>query len=154
VLTDPDDESVGGSLYICLRLLLMIAFPTPTTRGLGRTETSLECALEIDEDFTLRVLLDEGGGPLVSGKVIELLGLRLIAQVSAYMKPDTCVQIDCDDALLQGEILGCWREGPVTFAGMELLQALTGLKELAKLREEHWDSPKHLKPEILQMALV
>jgi hypothetical protein len=132
----------------------MITFPKTETKGVAKTETSLERILELEETFTLGVLLDEGGGQLVSGKIIELVGFRLIAQVSEYMKPDTCVRIDCDDALLQGEVLGCWREGPVTFACMELLQVLTGLKELAKLREERWDSPQHLKPEVLQRALV
>ena len=135
-----------------LTLLLMAAFPTTVAGFFVRPENSLEHALEIEEEFTFRVLLDEGGGHSVSGKVAKLVGRRIIAQVSEYMKPDTCVRIDCDDAFLQGEILSCWREGPATFAAVELLEALTGLKELARLREEHWDSPLPLKPEVLQRA--
>ena len=52
------------------------------------------------------------------------------------MKPGTCVRIDCNAAFLHGEILGCWREGPATFAAVPLLAALTGLEELAGLGEE------------------
>ena len=116
-----------------------------------RPDNSLAHAVEIEEEFAFRVL-DEACGHLASGRVARLVGRRLIAQVSEYLKPDTCVRIDCDDAFLLGEILGCWREGPATFAAMELLQALTGLEELARLREEHWDSPQPLRPEVLQRA--
>jgi hypothetical protein len=66
----------------------------------------------------------------------RLVGRTLIAQVSEYLKLETCVRIDCDDAFLLGEILDCWREGPATFAAIQLLQALTGLEELARLRED------------------
>ncbi|MEI9973756.1 MAG: hypothetical protein WDO73_17910 [Ignavibacteriota bacterium] len=54
--------------------------------------------------------------------------------MSAYIQPDTCVRIECRDGLLLGETQACWREGATTFAAVELLQALTGLQELAKLR--------------------
>jgi hypothetical protein len=116
-----------------------------------RTDNSLAHAVEIKEKFTFRVL-DEASGHMASGRVAQLVGRRLLAQVSEYLKPATCVRIDCNDAILLGEILGCWREGTATFAEMELLQALTGLEELARLREEHWDSPQPLRPEVLQRA--
>src|ERR1019366_158606 len=93
---------------------------------------------------------EEAGGHLASGRVVHLVGRRLIARVSEYLKSDTCVRIDCVDTFLLGEILGCWREGPATFAAVELLQALTGLEELARLREKYWDSPQPLKPEVRQ----
>jgi hypothetical protein len=122
------------------------------TGGFVRPENSLEHALEVEEEFTFKVLLDEGGGHLASGTVAKLVGRRLIARVSEHLKPDTCVRIDCDDAFLLGEILGCWREESATFAAVELLQALTGLEKLTRLREEDWYSPQLLGPEVLQRA--
>jgi hypothetical protein len=107
--------------------------------------------LEIEEKFTFRVL-DEGGGHLVSGRVAQLVGRRLTAQVSEYTQPDACVRIDCDDAFLLGEIIGCWREGPAIFAAVELFQALTGLKELARFNEEHLHLAQPLEPKVRQRA--
>jgi RNA 3'-terminal phosphate cyclase len=107
--------------------------------------------LEIEEDFTFRVL-DEEGGHAATGKVAKLVGRRLIAQVSEYMKPDTCVRINCDDALVLGETLGCWREGSVTFAAVELLQALTGLEKLARFQERDWDSAQPIVTQIRRRA--
>ena len=39
---------------------------------------------------------------------------------------DTGVRIDCDDSLLLGYVLGCWRETSATFIAIELEQALCG----------------------------
>jgi hypothetical protein len=120
----------------------MAAFPISEPAGFTvRPGNSLAHAAEIQEKFAFTVL-DEGSGHMASGRVAHLVGRRLIAQVSEYLKPDTCVRIECEDSFLLGEILGCWREGTATFAEMELLQAVTGLEELAKLREEHWDAPQ------------
>jgi hypothetical protein len=107
--------------------------------------------LEIEEEFTFRVL-GEGGGHIVSGTVAKLVGHRLIAQISEYTKPNACVQIDCNDAFLLGEVIGCWREGPATFAAVELLQALTGLEELARFKEECFHSAQTLKPKVRRWA--
>jgi hypothetical protein len=132
----------------------MNTLPATVTWEFARIETSPQYAVEIEEDFTFNVLLYEGGGHPVSGKVVKLVGSRLISQVSEYIERDTCVQIDCDDAFLQGEVLSCWCEGRATFVAVKLMQALTGLKELARLREEYLDSPHPLKLEVLQRALV
>src|ERR1035437_1316881 len=130
----------------------MATFPTSKATGfLLRSENPVADALEIEEEFTFRVL-DEGRGHLDSGTVSQLVGRRLIAQVSEYVKPDTCVRIDCNDAFLLGEILGCWREGPATFAAVQLLQALTGLEQLARFREECLDLAQPLKPKVRQWA--
>jgi len=130
----------------------MATFPTPSATGFFlRSENPLVPALEIEEEFTFRVL-DEGGGHLASGTVAKLVGQRLIAQVSEYIKPDACVQIDCHDAFLLGEVLGCWREGPATFAAVELLQALTGLEELARFREECLHPVQASRPKVRQWA--
>jgi hypothetical protein len=107
-----------------------------STERIGRSRSTAE----IKQTFTLRVL-DDAGGHLASGTVAQLVGQRLIAQVSEQLKPDTCVQIDCGDSFVLGEILGCWREEPATFAAVKLLQALTGLQELAKVREQLSDLP-------------
>lgn len=109
---------------------------TVPTADLSSCPTSLEHALEIEEKFALRVL-DEGGGRRVSGKIARLAGRRLIAQVSEYLKPGTCVRIDLDDAIMLGVAAGCWREGPTTLVALELQQVLNGL--------EYWDSLQHLR---------
>jgi hypothetical protein len=130
----------------------MATFPTSKATGFFlRSENPVADALEIEEEFTFRVL-DEGSGHLASGTVSQLVGRRLIAQVSEYVKPDACVRIDCNDAFLLGEILGCWREGPATFAAVQLLQALTGLEQLARFREECLDLAQPLKPKVRQWA--
>ena len=116
-----------------------------------RPETSLERALEIEEEFTFRVLDDAGGHP-VFGRGAKLVGRRLVAEVSEYIKPDTCVRIECRDGLLLGETLACWRKGAAIFAAVDLLQALTGLAKLAVLREERWGLTRPLRSEIRKRA--
>lgn len=134
------------------KLVSMATFPTSRATGfLLNSENPRAHALEIEEEFTFKVL-DEGGGRLASGTIAQLVGKRLIAQVSEYTKPDSCVQIDCNDAFLLGEIIGCWREGPAIFVAVELLQALTGLKELARYKEECLHPAQPLRPRIRQMA--
>jgi hypothetical protein len=118
---------------------------------LARPETSLERALEIEEEFTFRVLDDAGGHPVI-GRGAKLSGRRLIAEVSEYVKPDTCVRIDCRDGLLLGETLACWRKGTAIFAAVELLQALTGLEKLATVREERWGLTRPLDSKIRRRA--
>jgi hypothetical protein len=110
------------------------AFHAPAAAGFSvRPEHSLAHAVEIKKNFVFTVLEGHGGHP-ASGTVKQLLGQRLIARVSEYLEPNTCVRIDCCDAFLLGEARGCWREGPATFAAVELLQALAGLDELSNNR--------------------
>jgi hypothetical protein len=116
-----------------------------------RPETSLERALEIDEEFTFRVLDDAGGHP-VFGRGAKLVGRRLIAEVSEYVKPDACVRIDCRDGLLLGETLACWRDGAAMFVAVELHQALTGLEKLAALRQQRWGLTRPLESRIRKRA--
>jgi hypothetical protein len=101
-------------------------------------------AVQIREQFTL-VSLDESAGHLTSGRVIQLTGQRLIAQVSEPLRPDTCVKIGCEDAFVLGEILGCWRDQSETFAAVKLLQELSGLEELAEICGEPRESSQTLK---------
>ena len=86
-------------------------------------EHSLSYEVEIKEEFSFRVL-DESGGHLASGKTAQLVSSRLIAQVSECLQPNMCVRIDCDEALLLGEVRGCWCEGLRNFAAIELLEYL------------------------------
>jgi hypothetical protein len=105
----------------------------------------------ITEKITLR-LLGDGGGHLVSGTVIQLIGQRLFVQVSEHLKPATCVRIDCKDAFVLGEVLGCWREQSATFAVVKLLQELSGLEELAEVCGEPMALPEPLKAKVLKRA--
>jgi hypothetical protein len=100
-------------------------------------ENKLAQVAENNEKFAIRVL-DEGDGHLSTGRVVQLVGGRLIAQVSECLKPNTCVRIERDDELLLGEVLGCWREGLTTFVAVQVLHGLTGLGELASL-EQNWN---------------
>ena len=105
----------------------------------------------ITEKITLRLLAD-GGGHLVSGTVIKLMGQRLFVQVSEHLKPATCVRIDCKDAFVLGEVLGCWREQSATLAVVKLLQELSGLEELAEVCGEPMALPQPFKAKVLKRA--
>ncbi len=112
---------------------------------------SLEHPLEIAEELTLRVL-GSAGEHLVSGRTVKLVGRRLIAQVWESLEPERCIRIDCVDAFLLGETLGCWREGSAIFVAVELHQALTGLERLAKLGGESWEQPRRLEVQMRRSA--
>ena len=118
---------------------------------LVKPQAATGSVLEINEDFAFQVL-DDDGGHAATGTVAKLAGRRLIAQVSEFMKAETCVRIDGDDSLVLGEVLGCWREGSTTFAAIELLQALNGLNELAHFREEERSTPRAVVTEIRRRA--
>ena len=118
----------------------------------AKAHTSRTRTVEIREKFTLRSL-DDGGGHLTSGKVIhQVMGQRLIAQISENLKPGTCVRIDCEDAFVLGEILACWGENSATFAVVKVGQVLTGLEELAQFCGEFGELPASLKPELFRRA--
>jgi hypothetical protein len=110
----------------------------------AKAQSSSTHSVEIREQFTL-LSLDDSAGHLTTGKVIQLTGQRLIAQVSEPLKPDTCVKIGCEDAFVLGEILGCWRDQSETFAAVKLLQELSGLEELAEICGEPRESSQTLK---------
>lgn len=127
----------------------MAALQTPwVTACFAEPETLLTRGVAIRENFTLKILGDSGR--LVSGTVIQLMGQRLFAQISEHVKPATCVRIDCNDAFVLGEILGCWPEQSATFAIVKLLQKLSGLEELAEVCGEPTALPEPLK--LLQRA--
>jgi hypothetical protein len=131
----------------------MTASYTPwTTTFSAKAPTSPTRAVEISEEFTLRSLGD-GGGNVTSGKVVhQLVGQKLLVQVSENLKPGTCVRIDCEDAFVLGEVLACWGEPYATFAVVKLRQALTGLEELAQVCGQYRELPSPLKPELLRGA--
>jgi hypothetical protein len=129
----------------------MAALQTPWVTAVSvEPETLPRPGVAITENITLR-LLGDGGGQLVSGTVIQLMGQRLFVQVSEHLKPTTCVRIDCKDAFVLGEVLGCWREQSATFAVVRLLQELSGLEELAQVCGEPRALPP-LKAKVLQRA--
>ena len=99
-----------------------------------KRDESISPPFEIEEQFRFRVLDDEGGH-LADGHAAKLVGRRLIARVSEYIAPDTCVRIDSNDAFVLGVALGCWREGPAILVALELHQVLSGLAELARAVE-------------------
>jgi hypothetical protein len=130
----------------------MAALQTPwVTAFSAEPETPVTHGVAIREKFTLKIL-GEGGGHLVSGTVIQLMGQRLLAQVSEDLKPATCIRIDRKDAFVLGEILGCWREQSATFAVVKLVHELSGLEELARACEEPSMLAKPLKAKFLQRA--
>ncbi len=61
---------------------------------------------------------------------------RIIVRLSDPLPPGACIRIDCDDALLLGDVLGGWRQGSSIFAVIELRQALAGLAELKSICDD------------------
>ena len=111
---------------------------TPKTADSSVGLEHLLPSAESTKKFAFRVL-DVHGGHLASGRVVRLSGRTLIAQTSEHMRPDTCVRIDCDDAFLLGEVLGCWRDGPAILVAVKLLESLIGLEKRG-CHEEYRDS--------------
>lgn len=117
---------------------VMAAFTTARMTDVASVIPANSLASAVNtKKFAFRVL-DDHGGHLGTSGVTRLVGRRLILQVSEYLDSNTCVQIDCDDLILLGEILGCWREGPATFVAVKLLHSLTGLEGL-RSREAVWN---------------
>ena len=108
--------------------------------------SKLPMRLTIDTVFSLRVLTKDKEQTL-SCSVVTLDGRRLVAKLPTLTPLDTAVQIDCDDAFLLGEIVGSWREGSEIFAAIELQQAVTGLRQLASLRDQFLDDQPHSSQE-------
>lgn len=101
---------------------------------------SLDQPLEIAEDFSLRILGEDGNTP-VQAQAIKIVGRRLIARVEERLAEGTAIRIDCEDAFLLGEVLGCWQERGGIFVALDLHHALTRLAELAEMRNE-WREPQ------------
>jgi len=95
--------------------------------------------IELTERFAIRV--PGRAERTVEGRAINIVGRRLIAQIAGEIAAGEPVRIDGPDALLLGEVLGCWREGGLVFAAVELQQALTHLSDLARWMEQPdpWD---------------
>ena len=86
----------------------------------------------LGEEFLIRVLGTEEFS--VTCSLPKLAGRRLVGRLSAPVPVEACIEIDCDDALLLGEVLGIWREGSSIFGAIEIQQALVGLDELKAIR--------------------
>ena len=71
----------------------------------------------------------------------QLVGRRLIVRLSAVVPTSACIRIDCDDALLLGEVLGCWRQSSLIFAAVELQQAVTGFAKLRSVFDNFGHGP-------------
>jgi hypothetical protein len=111
-----------------------------------------ERPLLFDETFMLTVL-GETQQHLIACKAANVVGRRLIAQVSEHLCQDTSIRIDRADSLFLGEVLGCWYEGPAIFAAIELKHALSGLDELARVRSGFLESTADpLEPAMRQCA--
>ena len=82
--------------------------------------------------------LSEDSESVLFCRVRLLQGRRLIGELSAPAPPHACIRIDCEDAIILGEVVACWHESGVAVAAIDLQQALTGLGELASMREEFW----------------
>src|SRR5437016_3154859 len=63
---------------------------------------------------------------------------RLIVRLSQPVAGGSCVRIDWDDALLLGEVLGCWRQDLSILAAIQFHQVLTGLTQLAAICNEDY----------------
>jgi hypothetical protein len=97
-------------------------------------------------------LLNEDADSILFCQVQHLFGRRLVAKLSGPVLRNTCVRIDCEDSSVLGEVLSCWYEEAAVVAAIELDQALTGLAELAVLREEVWGVEKEAEGTLLRFA--
>jgi hypothetical protein len=80
-------------------------------RVLGAAETSSFCAIR------------------------QVLGRRLILSLSDPIRQGDCVKIGWHDALLFGEVVGCWREEEPR-AAVELKHSLVGIEHLRAIWED------------------
>jgi hypothetical protein len=87
----------------------------------------------LDDLFGMRLLGPGDVTAVVECRLRKLEGRRLTARLSAVVPPDTCIKIECNDAVLYGEVLWCWLEGSSVFGAIELQQALVGLSELSSV---------------------
>jgi hypothetical protein len=106
----------------------------------GSTETE-RSPIGLEEFFQITVLSTNGLFPVVDCRMQILDGRRIVATLSTPVVPDACIRIDCKDAALYGEVLGCWQEGSSIFGAIELHQAVTGLSELSAMRREFENPP-------------
>ena len=106
-----------------------------TDINLSRPEQSaVEPVMQLEDRVQMSVL-GKDGSP-VTAYPRKMVGRRLIAGLSSPIPTDACVRIDGTDGFVLGEVRGCWREGSMIFGAIELHHALTGLTELAYMREE------------------
>jgi hypothetical protein len=89
-------------------------------------------------EFRMTLLTEDNTDSIIFCRAQHMHGRRLVAKLSEPVPRTACVRIDCEDSLLLGEVLDCWHEGAAVVAVIELCQALTGLAELASLREDVW----------------
>jgi hypothetical protein len=73
------------------------------------------------------------------------VGRKVLVKTSSPVSADTCIRIDCDDSLILGHVLGCWRENLTIFAAIELEDALVGLSKLTRF---HTRCSKLTTPEL------
>jgi hypothetical protein len=97
-----------------------------TAVHVGRSDEADHSMVSLPNSFQMRVLGTDEFSVFCSHT--HLVGRRLVAQVSAPVAPGTCIRIENSDAMMLGEVLGIWREGPTIFAAIELQHSLAGLQ--------------------------
>jgi len=60
-------------------------------------------------------------------------GMRLL--MAAAIPAGAAVKVECDDAMMLGEVVYCYSAGAQYAVGLELQQAVVGVSELARLSE-------------------
>jgi hypothetical protein len=94
----------------------------------GRAELS-GLPLSTDSERLLLTVLS-GDKFTVACSLEELLARRLIVRLSARVQQSACVAIGSGDALLLGEILGCWEQGSDILGAINIREALVGIAHL------------------------
>jgi hypothetical protein len=107
-----------------------------TISGSAARSRETDRTIGLEDFFQITVLGADGNFPVVDCKMQTLAGRRVVARLSTRVFADACIRIDCKDAALYGEVLGCWQENSSIFAAIELHEAVTGLSELCALRGE------------------
>jgi len=123
---------------------------TPSGSAQRSTETERP-PIGLEDFFQLTVLGTDGLFPVVDCRLQILTGRRIVARLSSPVLTDACIRIDCKDAAVYGEVLGCWQEGSSIFGAIELQQAVTGLSELSAIRRE-FENPTLLQDSTHQLT--
>ena len=94
-------------------------------------------SITIQDEFRMRVV-GKDEFDIVCNLETRVNPTRLIVRLSEPLAGGSCVRIDCDDALVLGEVLGCWRQDQSIFGAIQLRQLLTGLAQLASACDDRY----------------
>jgi hypothetical protein len=92
-------------------------------------------SITLDGEFRMRVVGNDEFD-VVCNLEQRVNPTRLIVRLSQPVAGGSCIRIDCEDALLLGEVLGSWRQDLSIFAAIQFQQVLAGLTQLRSVCDD------------------